>query len=108
GPEAAAAAVLRELAPRVARLATTLLEHPDYRLVGAEEVVKHLQGLIEAALVQYEPMSVNLGTQAIDACYTVHEFLSAERGQKRPSATEVAAGIRNYPIWRDQSLIRSQ
>jgi eukaryotic-like serine/threonine-protein kinase len=104
----AADVLLRELSPKVARLATTLLEHPDYRLVGAEEVVKQLQGLIDAALAQYEPMSVNLGTQAIDACYTVHEFLSAERGQKRPSATEVADGIRNYPIWRYQSLILRQ
>src|SRR5262249_52670127 len=104
----AADALLGELSPRAARLATTLLEPPDYRLVGAEEVVKHLQGLIEAALVQYEPMSVNLGTQAIDACYTVHEFLSAERGQKRPAATEGGDRIRNYPNWRYQSLILRQ
>ena len=104
----AADALLRELSPKVARLSTTLLEHPDYRLVGAEEVARQLQTMIEAVVQQYEPMSVNLGTQAIDACYTVHSFLSAERGQKRPSAAEVAEGIRTYPIWRYQSLILRQ
>src|SRR5262245_58484 len=53
-------------------------------------------------------MSINLGTQAIDACYTVHSFLSEERGQKRPSAADVAEGIRTFPIWRYQSLILRQ
>ena len=65
--DAAADAVAREYAPKFARLATTLLEHPDYRLVGAEEAIKQAQGLIDGILAQYEPTSTNLGFQAIDA-----------------------------------------
>src|SRR5205823_8626567 len=101
----AADAVAREFTPKVTRFATTLLEHPDYRLVGAEEAVKQVQAQIDGILLQYEPMAVSLGAQAIDAYFQVHTFLSADRGQKRPAGSVVADSIRTYPTWRYQSLI---
>ena len=104
----AADAIAREYAPKVARFATTLLEHPDYRLVGAEEAVKQVQAQIDTALKQYEPMAVSLSTQAIDAFFQVHTYLSADRGQKRPPGAAVAEAIRTYPTWRYQSLILRQ
>jgi serine/threonine protein kinase len=104
----AADAVARDLGPKVARFATTLLEHPDYRLVGAEEAVKQVQDLIDGILRQYEPMAVSLGAQAIDAYFQVHTYLSADRGQKRPAGSVVAESIRTYPTWRYQSLILRQ
>jgi serine/threonine protein kinase len=104
----AADAIAREITPRVLRLATTLLEHPDYRLVGAEAAVEQAQGLIDIALRQYEPMAVSLGAQAIDSFQILHAYLNGERGQRRPSATEVAEAIRTYPTWRYQSLILRQ
>jgi hypothetical protein len=104
----AADAVAREYGPKFSRLATTLLEHPDYRLVGAEEVVKQANALIEDVLRQYEPMAANLAAQAIDAYNLIHGFLHAERGQRRPAAAEVAEAVRTYPTWRYQSLILRQ
>jgi eukaryotic-like serine/threonine-protein kinase len=104
----AADAVAREFAPKIVRFATTLLEHPDYRLVGAEEAVKQVQALIDGILRQYEPMAASLGAQAIDAYFQVHTFLSADRGQKRPPASAIGEAIRTYPTWRYQSLIVRQ
>jgi eukaryotic-like serine/threonine-protein kinase len=104
----AADAIARELAPKVARFATTLLEHPDYRLVGAEEAVKQVQAQIDVALKQYEPMAMSLSAQAIDAFYNIHNYLSADRGQKRPAGAVVAESIRTYPTWRYQSMILRQ
>jgi eukaryotic-like serine/threonine-protein kinase len=104
----AADAIARDCGPRIAKFASTLLEHPDYRLVGAEEAVRQIQGLIDAALRQYEPMSVSLGTQAIDAFYTVHSYLNAERTVRKPTPVEVADAVRTYPTWRYQSLILRQ
>ena len=104
----AADALAREFGSRVTRFATTLLEHPDYRLVGAEEAVKQVDALLDAVVRQYEPMAVSLGAQAIDAYYQVHTYLSADRGQKRPTAAAVAEAFRTYPIWRYQSLILRQ
>jgi eukaryotic-like serine/threonine-protein kinase len=104
----AADAMIRDVGPKVARFATTLLEHPDYRLVGAEEVVRQLQALIDATLEQYEPMALNLGAQAIEACSIVHSYLSAERGQARPATADVAEAMRTYPMSRYQSLVLRQ
>jgi serine/threonine protein kinase len=104
----AADAVGREIAPKVVRFATTLLEHPDYRLVGAEESVKQVQAIIDGILRQYEPMAVSLGAQAIDAYSQIHAYLSAERGQKRPAPAAVGEAVRTYPTWRYQSLILRQ
>jgi serine/threonine protein kinase len=104
----AADAVARELAPRVARFAGTLLEHPDYRLVGAEEAVKQVQALIDGILKQYEPMAASLSAQAIDAYFLIHTYLSNDRGQKRPPGNVVAEAVRTYPTWRYQSLLLRQ
>jgi hypothetical protein len=104
----AADAIARDIGPKVLRLATTLLEHPDYRLVGAEAAIEQAAGLIDNALRQYEPMSVSLGAQAIDAFATIQEFLNADRGQRKPGAAELAEAVRTYPTWRYQSLILRQ
>jgi eukaryotic-like serine/threonine-protein kinase len=104
----AADSLAREFSPKVTRLAITLLEHPDYRLVGAEVAVEQVQGLIDAALRQYEPMAASLSMQAIDAYYKIHAHLSPDRGQRRPTPAELADAIRTYPTWRYQSLILRQ
>jgi eukaryotic-like serine/threonine-protein kinase len=104
----AADAIARECGPKATRLAITLLEHPDYRLVGAEVAVEQIQALVTAALQQYEPMAASLSAQAIDSYYTIHSYLNAERGQKRATPAELADAIRTYPTWRYQSLILRQ
>jgi hypothetical protein len=97
-----------EYAPKITRLATTLLEHPDYRLVGAEEVVRQVQGTIDTILQQYEPMSINLGAQAVEAFYRISSYLNAERGQKTTPIADVVEALRMFPTWRYQSLILRQ
>jgi hypothetical protein len=104
----AADALAREYGPKVTRFATTLLEHPDYRLVGAEVAIQQAQELIEAALRQYEPMAASLSTQAIEAYYLIHGFLTADRNAKKANPAEVAEALRTYPTWRYQSLVLRQ
>lgn len=104
----AADALAREFAGKISRLATTLLEHPDYRLVGAEVVVEKAKEMIDGVLRQYEPTAGSLGTQAIDAFQQIHRYLSPDKGQRRPSAAEVAEALRSYPTWRYQSLVLRQ
>lgn len=105
---AAADVLTAEYAPKITRLATTLLEHPDYRLVGAEEVVRQVNATIDGILQQYEPMSMNLSAQAMDSFYRIHAYLNAERGQKAPKLEEVVECLKTYPTWRYQSLILRQ
>src|SRR5262249_27305039 len=104
----AADSIAREFGPRVTRLAITLLEHPDYRLVGAEVAVQQIQGLIDATIQQYEPLATSLSAQAIDSHNTIHSYLNADRGRKRPPPAELADALRTYPTWRYQSLVLRQ
>jgi hypothetical protein len=104
----AADAIAREYGPKITRLAITLLEHPDYRLVGAEVAVEQIQGLIDAAIQQYEPLATSLSAQAIDSFHTIHSYLNTDRGRKRPTPTELADALRTYPTWRYQSLVLRQ
>jgi hypothetical protein len=104
----AADAIAREYGSKVTRLAITLLEHPDYRLVGAEVAVEQIQALIDATIQQYEPLATSLSAQAIDSHHTIHSYLSADRGRKRPTPTELADALRTYPTWRYQSLVLRQ
>lgn len=104
----AADAIAREFGTKVTRLATTLLEHPDYRLVGAEVAVEQVRGLIDGVLRQYEPMATSLNAQAIDAYSQIMAFLNPERSQRRPSPNEVVESLRSYPTWRYQSLVLRQ
>jgi serine/threonine protein kinase len=103
-----AESMTREYAGKITRLAVTLLEHPDYRLVGANEVVEQLQKRIDAMLKQYETMAYELGAKAIDAYYLLHSYLQAEKGQRRPTPAELAEAIRIYPTSRYESLIIRQ
>jgi len=104
----AADKLAQELTPHLTRLPRTLLEHADYRLGGAEEAVDQLQGILSQLLEHYEPLASDMANKSIDAYYLLNSFLSAERGRRKPSPSEIADSLRNFPKWRFQSLIFRQ
>jgi len=101
-------AAAAEYIPKITRLATTLLEHPDYRFVGAEQVIRQILARMQALLQQYEPHAHALNEQAIDAYYRILAYVSADRTQRRPPVSEAIESVRNYPTWRFQSLVLRQ
>ena len=104
----AADRIAAEYLPKLMRLATTLLEHTDYRFVGAEQVVRQMIGRIDGILNQYEPHANNLNRQAIDAYFRVLGHVSGDRFQQRHQTQEVSEAFRNYPTWRHQALVLRQ
>ena len=100
--------VAAEYIPKITRLATTLLEHPDYRFVGAEQVIRQILARMQTLLQQYEPHAHALNQQAIDAYYRVLAYVAADRSQRRPPVSEAVDSLRNYPTWRFQSLVLRQ
>lgn len=95
----------RELGMKVCKIPKALLEHPDYRITGAEEAVAQLHAMLQLQVRQYESLSVDLGNKANEAYYQVHHYLSGEVGRKRPSVAELAENLKLYPKWRYQSLV---
>ena len=101
----AAQHLLAEVGPKFARLATTLLEHPDYRVVGAEEAVKVIQENLDKIVVDFNDRSVTVGQQAIDAFYVAHRYCDPELGARKPAAAEVGEALKAYPLARIESLV---
>jgi serine/threonine protein kinase len=100
--------IARDLSPKVGKLSMTLLEHPDYRVVGSEEAIQQLHALLDQLLHHYEPLAMEMSSKAVDAFYVIHGFLTNEFSRRKPSPAEIAENLRLYPKWRFQSLILRQ
>lgn len=103
--EQAAAKLSADFTSKCLKLSSSLLEHPDYRIIGAECVVQQCMARIDEIAYQMEAEYVKHGNAAIDAYETLLRYLNAEKGQKRPSHAEVAEAVRNYPSQRLTALI---
>lgn len=101
----AAEQLAQDVHPRMMRLATTMLEHPDYRFVGAEQVVKQMISRFSGLIDQYEAHSTKLNDQAIEAYENVYLYINAPKHPRRPVGSEAVESLRNYPTWRFQSLV---
>ena len=105
----AADAIARELAPKLTRLPRMLLEHPDYRLSGAEEAIKQMQGMLTEMIERYEPQIAESASKAVESYYVVSSFLAEEdEGRRKPSSSELAANLASFPLHRYQNLINRQ
>jgi hypothetical protein len=101
--------LVRDLGPKLKRLPRNLLEHPDYRLPGAEGAIEQLQARLAQLLEQHEPLAAEASGNAIDAFYVIAEFLTDDRvGRRRPTAAEVAQALRDFPTWRVRFLVQRQ
>jgi eukaryotic-like serine/threonine-protein kinase len=104
----AAEVQLRETGTRVNRLIVTLLENPDFRLAGAEEAVTQIQANLRQLLAHYEQLASDLTTKSIEAHALIHDYLTEEKGRRKPTVADVAESIRLYPKWRYQGLLLRQ
>jgi serine/threonine protein kinase len=85
--------LVREAGTRLARLAVTLVEQPDFRLAGAEAAVRLLAEQLDRALAHAGP--------AAD-----ERFRKADAA--RSSAADPAEAVRSYPRLRYQGLLMRQ
>jgi eukaryotic-like serine/threonine-protein kinase len=98
----------REIANKICRFPRTLLEHPDYRIVGAEECVTQLQTYLQQYQQQYDSLGSDLGAKANDAFYQIQNYLNGESSRRRLSNSELVDCLKLYPKWRYQSLLLRQ
>ncbi len=119
----AADRLVHEWGQKLAELPVRLIEEPEFRLAGAEEIVRQMVASLEQALQHHEPLSKELTNRAVEA-YTRLQALavpSAEkagasgvfrkvgsRGGHRPMAVEAVELLRSYPKSLYQSLVLRQ
>jgi hypothetical protein len=108
-----AAQIAREWSQRLAELPVKLIEHPQYRLAGAEEAIRQVVATIEGVLERQEPFGRELSDRAAEAYGKLITFLSSvgdSRSWPRrgPSAEVILEWLRTYAKARYQSLVLQQ
>ncbi|HYT91306.1 MAG TPA: tubulin-like doman-containing protein, partial [Gemmataceae bacterium] len=112
-----------EYGQKLAVLVVRLIEDPQYRLAGAEEIIRQLNALVEQALKHHEELAQELQQRSVAAFERIHRLLEGQptvtqttpiwkapftRRSPAPgvgTAAELLELLRAYPKCRYQSLI---
>jgi serine/threonine protein kinase len=115
---AAADKLVHKWGQKLAELPVRLIETPEFRLAGAEEVIRQMVASIEQALQHHEPLSKELSTRASEAYALLHAYCIPRgeqvsgshpgAGRRPPPAAEALEMLRNYPKWLYQSMLLRQ
>ncbi|HWG43896.1 MAG TPA: tubulin-like doman-containing protein [Gemmataceae bacterium] len=99
---------------KLAELPVRLIEEPQFRLAGAEEVIRQMVASIEQALQHHEPLSRELTTRAAEAYSRLQMLIANPQRPQGRSTTVQRAGketvelLRGYPKTLYQSLLLRQ
>lgn len=109
----AAEGLARTWGEKLGQLVMSLVEQPDYRLVGAEEALRQLSGTIEKVLEHHESLARELADKAAEAHARIHALvgqlrINAGRRGNAPMIADLVEVMRLFPKWRFQSLVLRQ
>ncbi len=118
----AADKLVQQWGQKLAELPVRLIEAPEFRLAGAEEVIRQMVASIEQALQHHEPLGRELSTRAAEAYSRLLPLVapaappapsgvfrkSSPSGRKMPTFAEVQELLRGYPKTLYQSLLLRQ
>ena len=118
----AADKLVQQWGQKLAELPVRLIEAPDFRLAGAEEVIRQMVASIEQALQHHEPLARELSTRAASsydscgciACLACAPMPPACFASRPPAAAscrrwaETQELLRDYPKTLYQSLLLRQ
>ncbi|MEZ6140156.1 MAG: tubulin-like doman-containing protein [Zavarzinella sp.] len=97
-----------ELESRFLRLAMTLFEHPDYRLIGALQATVQVQEIIESFLADLQNNFTTKASSCLEAYYAIFYYLNPPEGAKRSSNTDLGKALHTFAVNRYESLIERQ
>jgi hypothetical protein len=105
--------LVQEWGQKLAELPVRLIEAPEFRLAGAEEVIRQMVASIEQTLQHHEPLSKDLSTRAAEAYIRLRALLEPPAkpsgGRRRAAAAaEFAELLHSYPKLMYQSLLLRQ
>jgi hypothetical protein len=107
--EAEGEAMTAEWTERLNKTCLPLLDHPDFRLAGAEEAIRQTMAHVEQIGRQHEELCRELTAKAAAANERLQMLRPALRelvtGGRRSAVTELVELLCNYPKWRLQSLV---
>jgi serine/threonine protein kinase len=85
---------------KLAELPVHLIESPEFRLAGAEEVIRQLIASIEQALQHHEPLSKELTTRAVETYHRLNHLVAPLRAGRNGTAVRkvIPAAARRAPL----------
>jgi hypothetical protein len=83
----------------------TLVDDPQYRLAGAEDMLRQFAATTDRLIDRYLQSSSELDTKAKAAFDSVAQYAHAKKGARKPTAAEFSEALRQYPRHRFQSLL---
>jgi serine/threonine protein kinase len=112
----AANKLVHEWGQKLAELPVRLIEAPDFRLAGAEEVIRQMVASIEQALQHHEPLARELSARAVEMHTRIellrllpaHRRKTSAKERKPPTFAEAMEWLHSYPKTLYQSLLLRQ
>ena len=89
-------------------LAPGLVEDPQFRLAGAEEVLRQFLATTDRLLEKYHQGAADADTKAVAGYECLVQYTHFQKGMRRPTATEYADAMRQWPRARFQAVIFRQ
>ncbi len=96
----------KEWGAKLAQLAVTLIEQPEFRLAGAEEAICQFQQSLEEAQNVHAMQSEKLARQSGELFLKAHQILAEPSARK--SAIEFFEAIQAYPLIRLNAIVQLQ
>ncbi|MFN4259698.1 MAG: tubulin-like doman-containing protein [Gemmataceae bacterium] len=100
--------MISECEQRVAEMAVSLIEQPNFRLAGAEEAIRQINGIMEQMVLTQEPLGEKFASQADDVFKRLQSlkatYLTATR-HKEPIIKDLVELLRLYPGIRYRALV---
>ena len=96
--------ILNQSGQKIVRLPLRLLEHPDYRVVGAIEGYGQLDGFLHAAIESHDALALEQNRIAVDAYYAVKGWLERDPARRKMTPADIAEALQSYPAARVQAL----
>ncbi len=102
----AAISLGKEWGTKLAQLAVTLIEQPEYRLAGAEEAICQFQRRLEEAHNDHATQSEKLAKQSGELFLKAHQILAEPSARK--AAIEFFEAMHAYPLIRLNAILHLQ
>ena len=86
----------------------SLIEDPQFRLAGAEEVLRQFLATTDRLIDRFTQTAADLDQTAQVGYECLAQYTHFQKGMRKPTAAEVTDALRNYPRARFQALTARQ
>jgi hypothetical protein len=89
-------------------LGPALVEDPQFRLAGAEEVLRQLLTTTDRLLDKYSLAATDADARAVAGYERLANYIHGQKGARKPTGAEFADALRQWPRARLQSILSRQ